>query len=213
MATPKPSKVSIATLRQAFLDIMRNAGQPLERIDGPHEIYRLPNGKTVRLRANNQPGLMAKAASGDPNARLTFEGEDYVGIAYPEHDVKAGTVKAGTVGVLGYLVPSKVATKAIRAGHKHWLATPGRNDRPHDPDNRMRVIRFDGDPARPGRGFNMHWQEYLVGFIELPPDGNDAAVPLASTESAIQQKVEACKRELAALTGRPVSAISISISY
>jgi hypothetical protein len=140
---------------------MAQTGRPIERVARPAdrrgpavEVYRLPNGQTLRLRTNNKPALMAKTDSGAVEARLPFETEDYVGIAFPAERPNF---------VVGYLVPAEVVVRAMRDNHREWLAS----DDEHSDDNQTRVLRFDGDARSLGHGYASRWSEFHLGEIEL----------------------------------------------
>lgn len=183
-------------LRQAFLSLMDRTGQPVQRVidDQPSrgpakEVYRLPDGKTVRLRTNNKPALMVKVQDGTVDVPLPFEGEDFVGIAFP----------TGLDVVVGYLVPTAVVTNAIRAAHRKWLA-----DETHSPDNDTRVLRFDGNTDLLWFGYAQRWPQYQVGEIKI------GERPVAS---ALDLEIANSRRRIAAAAGKPESAIRISIDY
>jgi hypothetical protein len=186
------------TLRRAFLEMLRKNGQQAERVGETLEVYKLPDGKTFRLRTNNQPALMAKVASGDVAARLPFEGENYVGVAFPA----VGNPHV----IVCYLVPSDVAAKAIRVSHKNWMVEKKTRSR----DNQSRLLRFDGRPDHPSRGFEQRWHQYLIGEIDL-----DALPPekMEIDTSELTREIMAAKKHLAGVAGVPVNAVSITISY
>ena len=193
-----PGTLSNVTMRQAFFNLMNQTGRPLQRVvaDQPSrgpakEIYSLPDGKTVRLRTNNMPALMVKVDDGTVDVPLPFEHEDFVGIAFPTAE-QQNTVVA-------YLVPTAVATKAIRAMHRKWLA-----DEAHSRNNKTRVLRFDGGTDQPWRGYAQRWAQYRIGEIEI---GNQ---PVASP---LDQEIANSRRRIAALAGRPESAVRISIEF
>jgi hypothetical protein len=198
---PTQDLIPTLTLRRAFLEMMQMAGRPLQRIDETKEIYRLPDGKTMRLRTNNMPAVMAKVADGSADARLPFEGEDYVGIAFP------AIGKPDTI--VGYLVPSEVAAKAFHTAHRKWLAADTSRSR----DNRARVLKFDGRPDLPWRGFEERWHEYLIGEIALDVLPTVSELPTVIAKSALDVAIAECKKRIALLAGTPVSAISISINF
>lgn len=191
------SNLSNISMRQAFLNLMGQTGRPLERVvadqptRGPaKEVYRVPDGKTVRLRTNNMPALMVKVDDGTVDVPLPFENEDFVGIAFPAEQQDT---------VVGYLVPTAVATKAIRAMHRKWLA-----DETRSRDNKTRVVRFDGNTDLPWRGYAQRWAQYRIGEIEIGKQ------PVAS---ALDLEIAASRKRIAALTGRPENAIKISIEF
>lgn len=197
---PRKTKalVPTLTLRRAFLEMLRQVDRPAEHIGDTEEIYKLPDGKTFRLRTNNMPALMAKVANGTTEARLPFESEDFVGVAFP------AIGKPDTI--VCYLVPSIVAAKAIRAAHKKWLG----EKKTHSRDNTHRHVRFDGRPDHPTRGYAEVWQKYLIGEIGLdvlPPE----AMEINSNE--LTREIMFAKKHLAEVAGVPVNAVSITISY
>ena len=191
------SNLSNISMRQAFLNLMGQTGRPLERVvadqptRGPaKEVYRVPDGKTVRLRTNNMPALMVKVDDGTVDVPLPFENEDFVGIAFPAEQQDT---------VVGYLVPTAVATKAIRAMHRKWLA-----DETRSRDNKTRVVRFDGNTDLPWRGYAQRWAQYRIGEIEIGKQ---------PVSSALDLEIAASRKRIAALTGRPENAIKISIEF
>ncbi|SRR6266540_3760286 len=176
-------------LDQAFVALMARAGKPVERIyprsgrvGRSDKVYRLPNGQTVRGRTNNRPAVMVKTDSGAVEARLAFEGEDFLGIAFP----------TGRNTVTGYLVPTKVAAKIIRARYQAWLA-----DLSHSRECLTRVLRFVDEQPN-------FWSEYCLGEISLD------ATPVVT---ALDRLIAKSKREIAAEAGRPESAVTITIGY
>src|SRR5262245_66682191 len=84
---PDPYLVPNEALVKAGLELMQQAGKPMERLraKGRAMIYRTPGGETVRVRSCNDHVLIAVADQPDPDkARLNVEGTDYVLIAMPE---------------------------------------------------------------------------------------------------------------------------------
>lgn len=39
-----------------------------------------------------------------------------------------------------YIIPSKIMSKEIKAGHKKWLETPGKNNKPHKDTNMRNIL-------------------------------------------------------------------------
>jgi hypothetical protein len=183
-------------LREAFRTLMARAGKPIQRITstterrGPTpEVYRLNDGRTVRLRTNARQALMAKTATGDVSADLPWEEEDFVGVAFPGERPNS---------VRGYLIPSTVVSRDVRDAHSQWLASGG------SIENRTRVIHFDGDPAKLGWGYAHRYSEYSLGEIDLAA---------RHEASELAQEIAESKRRIAAKAGTPESAVKISIEY
>jgi hypothetical protein len=187
-------------LRQAFIGLMARKGRSIERVIGPpsrgpaKEVYRLPDGQTLRLRTNNKPALMARTESSALDAPLPFEGEDFVGVAFPSE-------RAGFV--LGYLVPTSVAVRAMRDGYREWLGSDNRGRG----DNKTRVLRFDGDSQSLSHDYANRWSEYCLGEIEVD------APPAAGRSTALDLEVANARRRIAAAAGKPESAVRIAIDY
>jgi hypothetical protein len=194
------TKVPNRDLRQAFLTLMDRAGKPIERCPnatpgqrGPSpEIYRLRTGQTVRLRTNNKPAAMALAKNGAVDAHLPFEDEDFLGIAFLSGEQK----------VAGYLVPSAVAAKAFREGHRLWLAA----DASHSRETKTRILFFDSEAKldRPHHNYDSKWSKYCLGEIDLEE---------AATPSSLDQEIAEARRRIALKAHRPESAVRISIDF
>lgn len=41
-----------------------------------------------------------------------------------------------------YMIPSPIMSKKVREGFQKWVETPGRNGRPHNPENNMRTVHI-----------------------------------------------------------------------
>lgn len=155
------SKVNTDLLVKAGLSLMEQAGKRMERVEpkgrrGPApQIYRTPDGRTVRVRTCNDHVLMVKADHEDPDRaiHLNCDGADDLLIVMPERPRTPGPVTA-------YLVPTDVASKAVRDGHRSWLAT-GPNTKG---DNRTWRVNFDDRGVTPeGSNFNEKWKGYRLG--------------------------------------------------
>jgi hypothetical protein len=199
---PAPSAIPTVTLRKAFISLMDQTGRPLLRVDerqrsrGPaKEVYALPDGKTLRLRTNNMPALMVRVEDGSVDVPLPFENEDFVGIAFPAIN------KTDTV--IGYLVPTAVAAEAIRTAHRKWLAAKKSRSR----DNNTRVLKFSGDTDLPWLGYAKRWEEYCIGEIKIGDH------PVAAAVNALDLEIANARRRIAAVAGKPESAIRISIDF
>jgi hypothetical protein len=187
------NNLNTVMLRQLFRDLMSQTGRPLERLQGVSgrrgpvkEIYRMPNGQTVRLRTNRKRTLMTKADGPGSDDVLNFEGQqDFIGLVIP----------GPRDSVECFLVPSDVAVEALRASHREWLSShPGST-------SDVRAIHFDGDAEIAWEGFSEKWASYRLA----------AATP--ATRSNLEQVIADSRRAIAAAAGKPESAVSISIAF
>jgi hypothetical protein len=145
------AKISRQRFIAVFERLMAENGTSVQRI--PEErraaVYRLPDGKTVRLFTNNKPVLMVAKYWSD---HLGFERNDLVGISY---------ALDGKTRV--FLVPTENVVRAMRDQHQQWLAeSPS-----HDP-NRAPILKFSGRH----NNYAEKWHQYLIGEI-----GAEAATP------------------------------------
>lgn len=193
-----PNRIPSETLEQAFVTLMDRAGKRVIKDNmrsvgqlGPlPQVFQMPDGGTARLRTNNKRVVLAKVATGDIEARLPFESEDFLGIAIPAERPNA---------VVGYLVPSKVAARAMRDGHQEWL-----KDSSHSRENKHRALNFDGNEGSASYGYAKKWSEYCLGEISF--DDMPAA-------RALDQVIAEARRKIASSAGRPESAVMITIAY
>jgi hypothetical protein len=112
MASPR---VPNDDLLNAGLDLMRQDGKPLTRVDsfGRSMMYKLPDGKSVRVRTCNDHILIVLADEDSKGAKLNIEGTDYLLVVMPEVERTPGKVNA-------YLIPTTVAVEASRSSHQAW---------------------------------------------------------------------------------------------
>ena len=119
---------------------------------------------------------------------MDFEGgQTFIGIAIPGPHGSAEC----------FLVPTDEAVERLRSAHRSWLAIhPGSA-------SDARAIRFDGDPQLAWEGFAEKWAQF-----RLPA----AAVP-SSRRLSLEQIIADSRRAIAAQSGRPESAVRISIDF
>jgi len=131
-------KMKNRELLLAFERLMARTGKPVtpvhrnrDRRGPPEQVYKLPNGKTVRVRTNSKaPILMSKPIGYKKDherpldAPLTFEQDDYVAAVFPSPN-RPGYATA-------YLIPSDVAGSVMRADMAKWMDA----DPSHDRSNR-----------------------------------------------------------------------------
>jgi hypothetical protein len=188
-------------LAAAALELMKRSGKPLERIKttGRSMIYRLADGKTVRLRTCNDHLLVVLADNTDPDtAKLNVEGTDYVLIVMPERQRSAGPVVA-------YLIPSEVVSKAARLSHKEWLS-----GRPDSSGNRTWNLWFGKDGPKAANGFAQKWQQYrIIGFAEAGSLSTTQSTLSPSTK--LSDVIASAKRQIADASGVALERIKITI--
>lgn len=145
------SNVNRKSFLAEFERFMAAKGTPLTRIKGVRgAVYRRPDGRTVRVRTNNEPVFMTPPQ---------LEREDFHGIVA----VLEGKVHA-------YCVPKEVVTRDLPKAREKWMA----EDPEHRHDNRTPVLQFDGE-GRPWNGFAEKWREYHIGEAEIAENGLAAA--------------------------------------
>jgi hypothetical protein len=191
-------RIPNGSLVKAGLELMHQAGKPLERIQakGRAMIYRAPGGETVRVRTCNDHVLIVVADQHDPNkARLNVEGTDYVLLVMPERPRSPGPI-------IAYLVPTEVVCEAARSGQRHWLATNPNTQG----DNRTWALWFDTSTSE-GRGFHEKWKSYRLGgaaSARLTPSAGSPAKKLGEV-------IALAKQDIAEAAGVPIERVKISI--
>jgi hypothetical protein len=195
-------RVTKEALTEAALGLMSKTGRPLERIKsrGRAVIFRMPNGKTVRLRTSNDHLLLVGADAEDPRtARLNVEGTDYVLIVMPERQRTPGRV-------ICYLVPAEVVADAVRSSQSDWLATKPNTKG----NNRTWTLWFSG-PAH-ANNFAEKWSEYrllgdaFAGLTPIPP-----ASHLASPQLKLGDVIASARLQIAEAAGVPADRVRITI--
>jgi hypothetical protein len=137
---------------------MAQSGRPLVR--KAHErgkVYLLPDGKTVRVRTNNDRCLITHSDLPEADGRLDIEGTNFLLIVMPKEKRKAGDVFA-------YFVRTADAVRAVRRAHKTWTEGPN-NTRG---DNRTPAIWFDCTSVGPSSDFAEKWKKYRLEVLEHP---------------------------------------------
>jgi hypothetical protein len=199
---PDPYLVPNETLVKAGLELMKQAGKPMERLQakGRAMIYRAPGGETVRVRSCNDHVLIVVADQPDPDkARLNVEGTDFVLIAMPERPRTPGPV-------IGYLVPTDIVCEAVRSGQRHWLATNPNTKG----DNRTWALWFNTNTLSDGSGFHEKWKAYRLGGAASA--GLTSSLPMAgSPVKKLGEVIALAKQEIAEAAGVPVERVKISI--
>jgi hypothetical protein len=184
-------------LLEAALTLMKQEGQPLERVrtNTRSMQYALPNGETVRVRTCNDPVLVVVADSPNKGAALNIEGTDHLLIVMPEIPRTAGSVVA-------YLVPTNVAVEAVRSARADWLASNPNTKG----ENRTWNIWFNDAPK--SGGFAETWAKYRL---------HGSASTLRSTRSpgstggTLGDVIAAAKRQIANAAGVPLDAVKITV--
>jgi hypothetical protein len=188
------------TLVSAGLDLMRQAGKPLERVPakGRAMIYRTPASDTVRVRTCNDHVLIVLADKDDlDEARLNIEGTDYVLIVMPERPRTPGPT-------VGYLVPTDVVSTAARSAQRAWFATNPRTNG----DNRTWLLRFDTNGLPETSNFREKWRAYrLGGASSTDPQERTVETPLKKLGEVIAQ----AKQAIADAAGVPIERIKVGI--
>jgi len=166
---------------------MAAAGKPLARVEGVHGLtllYKMADGTKVLLRSNKKfRALIAKADGPKVEDRMNIEKQSPDFIGHSILSVK------GDIECL--LIPTKVATKWMRKRHAEWLKSHP------DSISNLRILDFN----EPEAGI---FAEYL-----LPVAADENAEPGTTVDETIAK----AKRMIAKATGKPESAITISIAY
>jgi hypothetical protein len=206
------NRVPKQALIAAGLEAMRQAGMPLERVEGADvrsAIYRLPDGRTVRVRTCNRPSFLVTGDDDNPNrAKLNITGTDLLLYVFPK--------KARTPGpVFTYLIPVPVAEAEVRKRRRAWLET----DPDTAGDNRAFVLWFTPVPWCPPLG-NLHedWAQYQLD-VEASTAGQTWTVGAPEWEKpaafanalAALPEVSACRRALAAALELPEGEIALAV--
>jgi hypothetical protein len=196
-------KVPTDALVAAGLQLMRQAGHPLERVktNGRAMVYRTEDGQTVRLRTSNDPVLVVGADSTDPDdARLNIEGTDYLLLVMPEQQRTPGPVAA-------YFLPVGVAADAVRSDHKAWLATNPNTKG----ENRTWSLWFANSGPKGAKDYTEQWSQYrLKGSATAGRVWQEA--PKASLEvTKLGDVIAAAKMQIAEAAGVPIESVKITL--
>lgn len=194
-------KVPNEELVESGLELMRQNGMPLERIQsgGRSMIYRLPDDRTVRVRTCNDHVLVVLAETPDQNANLNIENTDLLLIVMPEVPRTRGPVHA-------YLVPTDVAVQAARTTHAQWLASnPSTKGQ-----NRTWNLWFDDNGPAKANGFARTWASYR---LQAKPSHVASSASSTAFNETLGDVIAACRRRIATAAGVPELAVKISIDF
>lgn len=194
------NKVMKDDMVRAALDLMRQAGKPLERAPskGTAMVYRTPRGETVRLRTCNDHILLVVGDSSAEDARLNIEGTDLLLVAMPAMPRTDGPIVA-------YLIPTEEAVAEARRTHSAWLAS--------DPntrgDNRTWNLWFDDENPKAG-GYAKKWERHkLTGSASTAPPPS----PPVGDGVKPRQVMDDCRAKIADAFGVRPDAVKISIDF
>jgi len=143
-------------VRNSAIKIMADVGNPATRVGrGQRWVVKLADGKQALVKTAGKGGLMSKAASSDPDSKMSGFGDDVSHVLCAVGNPEDGTVTA-------YLIPIDVVEEAFRRCYREWLKThPNSN-------NTTWVIHF---PKRGldyyGDGMAEEWSQYRVGTAAL----------------------------------------------
>ena len=214
----KSPRIPNDDLLAAGLDLMQQNGMTLTKIDsfGRSMMYKLADGKTVRVRTCNDHILIVLADKASKNAKLNIEGTDYLLIVMPEVERTPGKVKA-------YLVPTKVAVEASRKGQQVWLdSSPNTKG-----DNRTWNLWFRKDANEESNIWNDYatkWAEYqlkgeafthsVTGAVTgVNVTSATGAVSAVGTDGSFKAVIETARQMVSKAAGVPLDAVKITIGF
>jgi len=212
---PKGPRIPNEALLAAGLELMRQNGKPLTKVDssGRSMMYSQPDGKNVRARTCNDHILLAVADSTSPkDANLNIEGTDYLLVVMPEIERTPGKVKA-------YLVPTKVAVETIRRCQQSWLDSGGKTKG----DNKAWCLWFrKKGKTSESSDYETKWAEYRLkgdaytNSVNVSVDGVKAAtsvngVTAIGTDGTFKSVVEMARQMISKAAGVPPEAVKITI--
>jgi hypothetical protein len=205
----KSPRVSNDALLAAGLDLMRQNGQPLTKVEsfGRAMMYQLPDGKSVRVRTCNDHILIVLASKASKNAKLNIEGTDFLLIVMPEIERTPGKV-------IAYLVPTKVAVEASRSSHQTWL-DKGPNTKG---DNKTWNLWFRTDGPK-DRTYSTKWAEYRLkgeAYTHTLNAGNTVeavAVTAGGSDGSVKAEVEMARLRISKAAGVAPDAVKITIQF
>jgi hypothetical protein len=207
----KSPRIPNDDLLAAGLELMRQIGKPLTKIDSPGRSmrYKMADGKTVRVRTCNDHILIVLADKASKNAKLNIEGTDYLLIVMPEVERTPGKV-------IAYLVPTKVAVEASRSSHQTWL-DKGPNTKG---DNKTWNLWFRTD-GPVNRTYSTKWAEYrLAGEASTHTltggnggNGGNAGNVAPFGDGSVKAEVEMARQRISKVAGVSPDAVRISIHF
>jgi len=205
----KSPRVSNDALLTAGLELMRQNGRPLTKVDSPGRsmMYGLADGKSVRVRTCNDHVLIAIADKVSADAKLNIEGTDFLLIVMPEIERTPGKVKA-------YLIPTSVAAEAVRRAHNEWLPTANTKG-----DNKTWCLWFRKDaPVNRHNDYETKWAEYRLNgeastTHALTGNAVDAVAPTVAPDGSVKAEVEMARQRISRAAGVAPDAVKITIQF
>jgi hypothetical protein len=216
--TPKAKspRVSNDALLAAGLDLMRQNGHPMNKVESPGRsmVYSLPDGKTVRVRTCNDHILIVVTDKPSGDAKLNIEGTDYLLVVMPEIERTPGKVT-------GYLIPTTVAVEASRSCHQAWLdSNPNTKG-----DNKTWCLGF----RKSGRttmssDYETKWSEYRLegeAYTDALTSnrGNGGSGGIAGDvadafgDGSVKGEVEIARQRISKAAGVSPDAVRITIAF
>ncbi|HEY6250055.1 MAG TPA: hypothetical protein VI685_08840 [Candidatus Angelobacter sp.] len=197
---PKGPRIENDVLLTAGLELMRQNGKPLRKVQSPGRsmLYALPNGESVRVRTCNDHILIVLADRPTEGAGLNIEGTDWLLVVMPEIERTPGKV-------IAYLVPTKVAVEAVRRTHQEWLDT-NPNTRG---SNTTWNLWFDRDGPAKANDFATEWIEYRLNGEATHPGG----LGETSEPNNIKAEVEAARLRISRAAGVSPAAVRITVDF
>jgi|SRR5271165_179353 len=202
----KSPRVSNDALLAAGLDLMRQNGHPLTKVEsfGRAMMYQLPDGKSVRVRTCNDHILIVLASKASKNAKLNIEGTDFLLIVMPEIERTPGKV-------IAYLVPTKVAVEASRSSHQTWLDS----DPNTKGDNKTWNLWFRTDGPK-DRTYSTKWAEYRLkgeASTHTLTSNTGDAVAVTVGDGSVKTEVEMARQRISKAAGVAPDAVKITIQF
>lgn len=197
----KSPRIDNDLLLRAGLDLMRQSGKPLSKLQSPGRsmLYALSTGESVRVRTCNDHILIVLADRPDHNAKLNIEGTDWLLIVMPKIERTPGPV-------IAYLVPTAVAVEAARRTHQEWLNTNPQTKGSNTTWN----LWFDNSGPHKANDFALKWAKY-----RLPGEGATVQpiVGDISEPSNIKAEVEFARQRISKAAGVMPTAVRITIDF
>jgi hypothetical protein len=196
---PKTPRVPNDTLLSTGLEMMRQNGKPLSKVNSPGRSmqYQLPNGESVRVRTSNDHILIVRADRDARDAKLMIEGTEWLLIVMPEVERTPGKVVA-------YLVPTKEVVEAARQGHQEWLATNPNTKG----DNRTWNLSFRKDKIGASKAYSDFATKWSMHRLVRP-----AGLGQNTELGNIKAEVEAARQRIANAAGVAADAVRITIEF
>jgi hypothetical protein len=197
---PKSPRIDNGALLTAGLELMRQNGKPLSKLQssGRSMLYAISGGETVRVRTCNDHLLIVLADRPTEDAKLNIEGTDWLLIVMPEIERTPGRMFA-------YLVPTKVAVDAARRTHQEWLGTNPNTKGGNTTWN----LWFDQDGPAKANDFAAKWSKYrLEGEATQPAGLGETSEP-----GNIKAEVEAARQRISRAAGVSPAAVRITVDF